>query len=74
MNIVDSEYIGILYMGILKCACLKQPIFSAIKNSPAPSMISITMSYVDNLISLLEFICCLCFIDLGRLFIPLFEY
>jgi len=26
-KIVESEYIGILYMGILKCACLKQPIF-----------------------------------------------
>lgn len=50
MKIVDNEYIGILYMGMLKCACLKHPIFSAIRNSPAPSMISITISSVVNLI------------------------
>lgn len=46
INIVDNEYIGILYMGIIKCACLKHPIFSAIKNSPAPSIIYITISSV----------------------------
>jgi hypothetical protein len=51
IKMVDKELMGILYKGMLKWACLKHPIFYAIRKSPDVSIISMIISSLEIFIS-----------------------